>query len=132
MRQLLEDDQYCFVCGEKNPAGLHLGFVFHAGMVSAEFTLPKIYQGYKDIVHGGLISTILDETMIKAALMQGMTAITAEMTVRFRAPLLAGERAVCEASIVKSNRKIIEAVAVIKRTDEAVIAEGSGKLIRRD
>ncbi len=132
MKQTLEDDQYCFVCGEKNPAGLHLRFVLHNGKVSAEFTLQKVHQGYKDIVHGGIISTILDETMVKAALMQGMPAVTAEMKVRFRTPLFAGEKAVCEAAILKYNRKVIEASAVIKRPDESVIAESTGKLLRQD
>jgi len=132
LKHALEDDRYCFVCGEKNPAGLHLRFFLHEGKVFAEFIPLKIHQGYKDIVHGGLISTILDEAMVKAALMQGMPAVTAEITVRFRNLLLAGEKVIVEAAMLKTNRKIIEASAVIKKTDETVIAEGTAKLLRQD
>ena len=132
MKHTLEDDHYCFVCGEKNPAGLHLKFFIQEGKVFTEFIPRKIHQGYKDIIHGGLISTILDEAMVKAALMQGIPAVTAELTVRFRNPLLAGEKAIIEAAILKSNRKIIEATALIKKTDETVIAEGTAKLLRQD
>jgi len=64
--------------------------------------------------------------------MQGIPAVTAELTVRFRNPLLAGEKAIIEAAILKSNRKIIEATALIKKTDETVIAEGTAKLLRQD
>ena len=132
MKHTLEDDHYCFVCGENNPSGLHLKFFIQEGKVFTEFIPRKIHQGYKDIIHGGLISTILDEAMVKAALMQGIPAVTAELTVRFRNPLLAGEKAIIEAAILKSNRKIIEATALIKKTDETVIAEGAAKLLRQD
>ena len=132
MKHTLEDDHYCFVCGENNPSGLHLKFFIQEGKVFTEFIPRKIHQGYKDIIHGGLISTILDEAMVKAALMQGIQAVTAEMTVRFRNPLLAGEKAIIEATMLKTNRKIIEATATIKKTDETVIAEGTAKLLRHD
>jgi uncharacterized protein (TIGR00369 family) len=132
LKHPLEDDQYCFVCGDNNPAGLHLRFFIHEGKVFTEFIPKKIHQGYKDIIHGGLISTILDEAMVKAALMQGLPVVTAEMTVRFRNPLLVGEKAIVEATMLRTNRKIIEATATIKKTDETVIAEGTAKLLRQD
>ncbi len=132
MKPNLEDDNFCFVCGEKNPSGLHLLFSLNEGKVLTEFIPQKIHQGYKDIVHGGIISTVLDEAMVKAALMQGMPAVTAEITVRFRNPLMAGEKAIVEAEITKANRKIIETAAVVKKTDGTPVAEGSAKLIRQD
>jgi len=128
----LEDDHHCFVCGENNPNGLHLKFSIHKGKISSEFVPQKIHQGYKDIVHGGIISTIIDEAMVKAALMQGLSAITAEITVRFKNPLMVGERAVVEAAITKMNKRIIETSAKIKKSDETLIAEGHAKLLRQD
>jgi uncharacterized protein (TIGR00369 family) len=132
MKPNLEDDHYCFVCGEKNPSGLRLRFSLNAGKVLTEFIPQKTHQGYKDIVHGGIISTVIDEAMVKAALMQGMPAVTAEITVRFRNPLIAGEKAIVEAEITKSNRKIIETAAVVKKADGTTVAEGSAKLVRQD
>lgn len=132
MKNILEDDHYCFVCGEKNPSGLHLKFSIQEGKVFTEFTPQKIHQGYKDIIHGGLISTLLDEAMVKAALMQGISAVTAEITVRFKNPLMAGEKAIVESAIVKMNKKIIETSAIMKKTDDTIIAEGHAKLLRQD
>ncbi len=128
----LEDDHHCFVCGEKNPHGLHLKFSLHEGKVSSEFIPQKIHQGYKDIVHGGIISTIIDEAMVKAALMQGIPAITAEIAVRFRNPLIVGEKAIIEATITNMNKRIIETSARIKKSDETLIAEGHAKLLRHE
>jgi uncharacterized protein (TIGR00369 family) len=130
MKMNLEDDHYCFVCGEENPSGLHLKFSVNKGKIQTEFIPRKIHQGYKNIVHGGIISTLLDEAMVKAALMQEMPAVTAEITVRFRAPLMAGEKVIVEAEIKKMNKKIIETSAVMKKEDDTVIAEAHAKLLR--
>jgi len=132
MKHTLEDDHYCFVCGEENPSGLHLKFTLHDDKVVSEFVLQKIFQGYKDIVHGGIISAILDEAMVKAARMQGKHAITAEITIRFKNPLMAGEKAVVEAYILRTNKKIIETAAIIKKSDNTPVAEAHAKLLRQD
>ncbi|MEW6570119.1 MAG: PaaI family thioesterase [Nitrospirota bacterium] len=132
MKTPLKDDSYCFVCGERNPNGLHIKFSLREGKVVGEFVPKKIHQGYMDIVHGGLISTLLDEAMVKLALMQGMPAVTAEILIRFRNPLRTGERATIEAGILQMNRKIIEAEASVKKEDDTVIAIGHAKLLRQD
>ncbi len=132
MKHNLEDDHFCFVCGRENPSGLHLEFQLSEGRVRTEFISEKIYQGYKDIVHGGIISTIMDEAMVKAALMQGMPAVTAEIEIRFKNPLIAGEKAFVEAEIISSNRRIIETSATVEKSDRTRVAEGHAKLIRQD
>lgn len=126
---ILEDDHYCFVCGKQNPAGLNLNFSFLDGKASAEFTLGKTFQGYKDVVHGGIIAAVLDEAMIKAVLAQGIKAVTAEITVRFKNPLHTNEKAAVEAEVLKKGEKLIEAKAFIKGPDAKTIAEGRGKLV---
>ena len=127
----LEDDHHCFVCGVKNHYGLHLKFSIHEGKVLSEFVPQKVHQGYKDIVHGGIISTVLDEAMVKAAIMQGMPAVTVEIGVRFKNPFTVGEMAIVEATITKMNKKIIETYAEMRKTDGTLIAEGRGKLLRQ-
>jgi uncharacterized protein (TIGR00369 family) len=132
MKHNLEDDHYCFVCGEKNPSGLHLSFSFHDGKAVAEFIPQKIHQGYRDIIHGGLISTLLDEAMVKAALMQGIPSVTAEITVRFKNPLMVGEKVIVEAVVVKINKRIVETTARIRKSDGTLVAEGTARLLRQD
>lgn len=125
----LEDDNCCFVCGKQNPAGLNLDFSHLDGKASAEFILLKTFQGYRDVAHGGVIAAILDEAMVKAALSSGTQAVTAEITVRFISPLYTGEKALVEAEIVKTGKKLIEAKAQVRRDGSGIIAEASGKLI---
>ncbi len=126
---LLEDDSYCYICGKGNADGLGLIFLSVDNKVTAEFTLQKKLQGYKDAAHGGILAAILDEAMIKAALALNAKAITTtEMTVRFRNPLFIGEKAFVEAEIVKPNRRLVEARAFIKGPGLKTIAESRGKL----
>jgi acyl-coenzyme A thioesterase PaaI-like protein len=56
----------CFVCGESNPAGLNLRFETDGRVVRARFTPRVEHVGFKQVVHGGIIATVLDEIMVWA------------------------------------------------------------------
>jgi len=62
---MLVDNNYCFACGKDNSDGLQLKFKYSEDGSKAETTYipPEKFQGWKDIVHGGIITTLLDELM---------------------------------------------------------------------
>ena len=126
----LEDDGYCFACGEKNQSGLKLFFRIEDARVFSEFIPQKHHQGFKGIVHGGIISAILDEAMVKAVLSKGISAVTAEITVRLKKPLVIGSRVFIDAEINKLGNRLIEASSHIKAFDKTIIAEARAKLLR--
>jgi len=126
----LQDDGYCFVCGKSNQSGLQLDFRKEEDKVVAEFFPQKSHQGFKDIVHGGIISAVLDEAMVKAVLSLGIEAVTAEITVRLKTPLFMGEKAFIEANIKKMGNRLIETSSLIRKEDNTVIAEAKAKLLR--
>lgn len=81
----------CFVCGRENPVGLGLEFYEDtaANQVRADITIPDRYQGYPGVVHGGIISAILDEVSGRAVMLQEgdeRLMATLRMTIRFRQP----------------------------------------------
>jgi uncharacterized protein (TIGR00369 family) len=126
----LEDNGKCFVCGKNNPCGLKLSFTLIDGKITSEFTPSVLHQGYKDITHGGIITALLDEAMIQAALSEGVSPVTAEINVRFKKPLIAGDRSHIEAVIVKKGTRLIEARAQMTSPATGdVIAEGHAKLL---
>lgn len=126
----LQDDSYCFVCGKKNQWGLRLSFSYENGKIISHFKPAKIYQGYKDIIHGGIITAILDESMIQAALKEDIMPLTAEITVRFKQPLYSNEETIIKAEILERKSKLIKAHSLlIKKSDGTVIAEASAKLV---
>ena len=78
----------CFVCGARNPLGLDLEFQAEGGRVTAPFRPRQEHIGFQETVHGGLISTVLDEAMVWACgAATGQFAYCAELTVRFLKPV---------------------------------------------
>jgi len=126
---ILYDDRYCFVCGERNPHGLKMDFSFDGRVVRAEFVPDKRYQGYMDILHGGIISTLLDEAMVRLAIEMGKPSVTARLDVRFKKAVQVGERLQIEAGILSEKKKIIYTYArAVSNGEEVAYAEA--KLIR--
>ncbi len=128
----LDDDRMCFVCGQDNQGGLKLRFHLDRDdkSLSADFTPAKTWQGYKGIVHGGIISTVLDEAMTKLAYSLGMNAVTGKLTVRFKRPLMVGERVRVTGRILKESGHIVEAGAVAVKDDGTVVAQAEGLLVK--
>ena len=82
----------CYVCGQAHPRGLRIRFFASIlGQVHAQFKPDCTQTGYESIVHGGVISTLLDELLgWPIALQTGRMAVTGELTVRFMKPMSAG------------------------------------------
>jgi uncharacterized protein (TIGR00369 family) len=126
----LIDDNYCFVCGKKNPIGLKLNFSFDGKTITTEFVPQKEHQGYFNIVHGGIISTLLDEVMVKLAIEMGMPAVTAHMDIRLRKALDVGKRIIVQAEILRDTKKILEVHAKAVTEDNVIVADATGKLMK--
>jgi acyl-coenzyme A thioesterase PaaI-like protein len=108
----------CFVCGQDNPQGLRIQFQrSECGEISATWRPGQVWEGFRGIVHGGVVSTVLDEAMSKAVASAGNEALTAELRVRFRRHVTSGNRYVIRGWIVKHNKRLIEAEATLTAPD---------------
>jgi len=67
------EGHFCFACGTDNPIGLHLHFYRLGNAVCTDITLGKYHEGWQDIAHGGIISTLLDEVMSWAVMVSKRT-----------------------------------------------------------
>jgi uncharacterized protein (TIGR00369 family) len=130
----LESDGKCFVCGKKNPKGLRLDFTLDREKQTLETTFhaDPAYQGYDGIVHGGIISTLLDEAMAKLCYDLGYSAVTAALEIRFKKPAPTGESLLVHGEIVEAGPKLIRAKAWMAKEDGTVLALASGTLMRKD
>lgn len=123
----LEDDFFCFVCGKNNTSGLKLKFELSADIMKTEFLPQKIHQGFRDIVHGGIIATVLDEIMLNLLYRKGIQALTAELRVRFKKPCKVGEKLIFESNIANSSGRIIETHAQAKNEKGDIVADAEAK-----
>jgi uncharacterized protein (TIGR00369 family) len=120
--------EMCFACGRKNPIGLKLNFGWDGKVARAEFTPNKFHQGWAGVIHGGIISCLLDEAMSYAALFSGANSLTATMQTRFRRPLGVDEPITVTASLTKKMRKLVEAKAEMSLKDGTVVADSTATM----
>ncbi|NTW58048.1 MAG: PaaI family thioesterase [Nitrospirae bacterium] len=127
----LRDNQRCYVCGKDNPSGLQASFEIdkNARTIIGRFTPRQEHEGWQNIVHGGVVAALLDEAMVKLAAHLGIPAVSAEITVKFRAPASAGEELAITGRIVKEASRLVEAEAIVSK-GLIVVAEAKGKLLK--
>lgn len=74
----------CFACGICNHAGLNLHFdVAPTGIATAIWKPSPAFRSYPDRVHGGVIATLVDSSIVHALFAKGVTGVTAELTLRY-------------------------------------------------
>ncbi len=127
----LQDDHMCYVCGKDNPQGFRLDFEHpQKGVLTANLVFSKEHQGYRDIVHGGMISMILDEMMVNLAWKEGAPAVTGELNVRLKKPTRVGERVFFEGRIDKEEARVLQASATAKNQKGELLASATATCVR--
>ncbi len=128
-----ENDHNCFGCGRLNDHGLQLDLLPNPsgdGMMAA-FVPPLRTEGYTGLVHGGIITTVLDEVMAWSLYRHGIWAVTGQLATRYRKPITLGERTTATGYIVRVRRRAIEMRGEIRRDmDNALLAEATATFIR--
>ncbi|MFP5235424.1 MAG: PaaI family thioesterase [Acidobacteriota bacterium] len=120
----------CFGCGDANPVGLHLEFMLaESGAVVCNHTVGDLYEGPKGYVHGGLIATLLDETMSKAMRSHGLVAMTRHMSVDYLRPVPSTAPIRLEGALVRSEGRKHWAEARILDASATVLAHAKGLFV---
>jgi uncharacterized protein (TIGR00369 family) len=122
----------CFICGDQNPFGLNVEFYQKDQKVVGEYIVQKHFQGYRNILHGGILSALLDEVMIKSILAQNILTLTCEIKVRFRKPVKIGQRLLLEGKPTENKGKILLAEGKITNEAGETVATAEGKFFRAE
>jgi acyl-coenzyme A thioesterase PaaI-like protein len=126
----LNDDRSCFVCGHDNGIGLKLKIESDKTLKKAWAVtkIDKKFCGWEGIVHGGIISTVLDEIMAYAAFTVYESGVTGEITVRFRKPIPVESEIHIEGFVESVKGRVCYAKGKITMNGE-VMAESTGKMV---
>jgi acyl-coenzyme A thioesterase PaaI-like protein len=117
----------CFVCGQDNIIGLNLNFHSDGETVRTKWFPDRRHEGYKGIVHGGLLAAVLDEVMIKAILAKDIRCVTASMEVKYKAPAEVGDELLFEGRMTEQKGRIILTVGWARNSKGIVVAQATGK-----
>ena len=128
------EDKICFGCGPENEYGLQLKLEFDDDTKTAfgQFMATERFEGPPNIIHGGIIAAILDETMITVNKYMESIAMTSEITIRYLQPAFIKENLYIRGWYVKKNKRIIENRAEIENEMGKIVARAKGKYIEVD
>ena len=126
----LIDDRYCFACGPLNPIGLHMEVSFRDNKALSRLALKREFQGWSEMVHGGVLATILDEIMAHAVVHYVGQAVTTLLQITYRAPLQVGEEFEVVGYVAEQKSRAAVAKAEIRTLhSKKLIARGESKFI---
>ncbi|MCP5116122.1 MAG: PaaI family thioesterase [bacterium] len=112
MKPKAQPQSRCVVCGPDNPRGLRIRFQQTGdGAVEAVWVPTADWEGFEGVIHGGILSTVLDEAMSKAVVAAGWKALTGELKVRYRQPVKTGEELSVVGWVLEKRRRRITAEA---------------------
>ncbi len=117
--------RFCFACSQENPIGLKLKPVHDGEKVTAEFIAGKFHQGWNDVVHGGILYTLLDEVTAYAILCHGIeSGLTAKSEIRFKHVAPINKPIQASAWVTKLTKRLVETKGVLTLKDDTVIVDG--------
>ena len=125
------DHEWCLLCGSRNPRSLHLHFMDEGGRVSAEFTPGSELQGYQGIIHGGIITSLLDSAMTHCLFKRGIKALTGDLHVRFYRSVAVGKK-VRIAAWLDSSRPPLYSLKSELFQQGAIAARAEAKFMKQE
>lgn len=129
-----KNSRMCFLCGLKNPFGLHGAFYeLDNGELICIITPKEEHQSYPQRLHGGIATAMLDETIGRAILMNHddeVWGVTMEFTTRFKKQIPLGEELRVVGRITKETSRTFEGSGEILLANGDVAATGEGVYLR--
>ncbi|NND00640.1 MAG: PaaI family thioesterase [Gammaproteobacteria bacterium] len=116
----------CFVCGRDNPVGLRMQFYDDGkDTVCSDFTPDQRYQGYPEIVHGGILASILDEVVGRVAMIgdHHRFMMTVNLKVQYRLPVVVDTPLHAVGKVIRIKGRIGKAEGKIFLPDGSVACE---------
>jgi len=127
-KRALQNSGHCFACGPHNIYGLRMRVRYEDGAAVCRLTLGHQYQGWEDIAHGGIVSTVLDEITAYAVIGLVGQGVTTRMETTFRQAVPLGREIVARAHIVEQKKRLAVASGELRLAgDQTLLAEATSR-----
>jgi len=116
----------CFGCAPNNPLGLHMEFYEDGDDIVSIWHPDRNFQGWVDTMHGGVLSTLIDEVCGWVVTRKMQTSgFTTNLNVKFRKAVSTNEsQLTIRAHIVKQMRNLLFIHAEITNEQGELCTEG--------
>lgn len=115
----------CFGCSPTNPIGLRLNFIEKDDEIICEWEPGNLYEGWINILHGGIQATLIDEIASWAVFVKiGLAGVTRDISVKYRKPVYVSDgKVTCKAKVLDIKRNLAN-IAVELYSKDVLCAEG--------
>ena len=128
------NSRMCYICGMDNPAGLRAQFYsMEDKSVMTPFRFRTEHQSFPGRVHGGLVSSMLDELGLRALWANGSEedfGVTMSLDVKFRKPVPYEEDLLGRGVVVSETSKVFQISTEILDMDGKVLANAKVRYIK--
>lgn len=123
--------QGCFGCGYRNDTGLRLVFRQEGDEIVTEFTPDARYQGFPGVLHGGILATLLDETLSRTATRERRWMMTGRLEVRYRRAAPLGPTLRVTARTLSSRSRMVHAEGEVRLANDpsVILADARGTFL---
>lgn len=136
LRQIpsIPGENKCFGCGPENPYGLNMFFFTDEKALYSWVTISEHACGWENVVHGGILSTLLDEIMNWTVIyFKKQLSMTKEITLNFNKAVLLNKGEIrVESRIEQSLNKrevMVQGQIFQNNNDLCVSAKGTFNLV---
>lgn len=129
-RPLENIDRHCFGCGPDNSHGLQMRFATNGRMIRSQVVMAERFRGWSNLIHGGVLSTLLDEVMgWTVIILSGKFMLTKTMRVTFKRPVRIGARLTVTGYIKEriGERRAVVAAEIREAENDALCATAEGE-----
>lgn len=123
----------CIVCGKNSSASIGVDFYDVEGeIVVGVFTPKDIHQSYRNRMHGGMITAVLDETIGRAVQFgdKDIWGVTMDISVKFRKPVPLNSKLLVVGKIVKETSIGFTGVGFIEDEEGKLLASATARYVK--
>ena len=128
------NSRMCLVCGLENQYGLKASFFeLESNRIISVFDPTESLQGYPGRLHGGIATTVLDETIGRAIMISygsDIWGVTLRLEAKFRCPVPLDQPIRTVGEIEKEGRRQFTGNGQILLADGTVAVEATGKYLK--
>lgn len=128
-----KNSKMCYICGMDNKYGLKAQFYnMEDNSVMTKFFYSEYHQSFPQRVHGGLITTMLDELAFRAAWVRdyGLLGATMSMEIKYRKPVPYNTEIIGKGIITKDLTKFFVSEVGLYDIEKNLLANATVKYIK--
>lgn len=121
----------CFACSKHNIHGLHMTFYQEDDFIVSEWQPQPEFQGYHNVLHGGIQATLMDEISSWCVQIKLQTAgVTSRLETKYKRPVYCDQgKIVLKARIKEVVKNIVTIHVQLFNVEEVLCSESFAKFI---